>query len=114
MSLDPPGVPRSRWHSYFADRLAGAGFGLIALFYDRPPGMTLPAGTSVAPRDAARIAAELARLRPLKASEPGVPVLTKALEHDRQFRLVAVGPYDSINSDGIYAIWLRQPQPPAA
>jgi hypothetical protein len=113
MSLDPLGVPRSRWHSYFASRLTG-GFGLIALFYDRPAGMTLPASTSVGPRDAARIGAELARLQPLKASEPGVPAITKALERNRQFRLVAVGRYDSINNDGIYAIWLRQPQPPVA
>jgi hypothetical protein len=114
MSLDPPGVPRSRWQSYFANRLTGAGFGLIALFYDRPASMTLPAGTSVAPRDAARIAAELAQLQPLNAREPGVPVITNVLEHNRQFRLVAVGRYDSVRSDGIYAIWLRQPQPPAA
>jgi Dolichyl-phosphate-mannose-protein mannosyltransferase len=114
MSLDPPGLARNRWPSYFADRLRAAGFGLIALFYDRPAGMTVPADTRVAPRDAARIAAKLARLQPLNASEPGVPVLTRALQRDGEFRLVAVGHYDSVKKDGIYAIWLRQPQPPVA
>jgi dolichyl-phosphate-mannose-protein mannosyltransferase len=114
MSLDPPGVSRSRWPSYFADRLRTAGFGLIALFYDRPAGIKVPASTQVAPRDAARITAELARLQPMTASEPGVPVLTKALERDGAFHLVDVGPYDSIKMDAIYAIWLWEPQPPAA
>jgi hypothetical protein len=50
----------------------------------------------------------------LKANEPGVPVLTRALEHDREYRLVAVGPYDSVQQDGIYAIWLRKPPAPFA
>jgi len=110
MSLDPSGVPRSHWHSYFANRLSGPGFGLIALFYGRPTGMTLPANGAVGPRDAARIAAELARLQPLQPTEPGVPAITRALERSSVFRLVAVGPYDSVRKDGIYAIWLRQPQ----
>ncbi len=114
MSLDPPGVPRSRWHSYFANRLRTAGYGLIALFYTRPARMSLQAGTSVAPADATRRTAELAGLEPLKPSEPGVPALTRALEHDPEFRLVAVGPYDSAKTNGIYAIWLRQPQHAAA
>jgi 4-amino-4-deoxy-L-arabinose transferase-like glycosyltransferase len=114
MSLDPPGLPRSRWYGYFATRLRTAGYGLIALFYARPARMSLQARTSVAQGDAARISAELAGLEPLKDSEPGVPVLTRALEHDREFRLVAIGPYDSTLQDGLYAIWLRQPQSPAA
>ncbi|HKR69678.1 MAG TPA: hypothetical protein VJT16_12625, partial [Streptosporangiaceae bacterium] len=79
-----------------------------------PAGMSLQAGTSVAPADATRRTAELAGLEPLKPSEPGVPALTRALEHDPEFRLVAVGPYDSAKTNGIYAIWLRQPQHAAA
>src|SRR5262245_61003690 len=113
MSLDPPGVPRDRLYAYFAHRLRTAGYGLIALFYDRPAGMALPAGPSVAPADAAHIAAQLGDLEPLKPNEPGVPVLTRALANDPDFRLVAVGPYDSSRKNGIYAIWLSQPQPPA-
>ena len=114
MSLDPPGVPRSRWYSYFASRVRTAGYGLIALFYARPAGMALPADNTVRPGEAARITAELGQLEAMKVSEPGVPVLTRALEHDREFQLVAVGPYDSVRQDGIYAIWLRKPSAPVA
>jgi hypothetical protein len=76
--------------------------------------MALPASTVIGTSEAARVSAELGRLRALKAAEPGVPTLTRALAHNRGFRLVAVGPYDSVTQDGIYAIWLRQPSPPAA
>ena len=108
MSLDPHGVPRSRWYSYYADRLRTAGYGLIALFYARPTRMALPPGTSVSPGEAVRITAELSQMEALKANEPGVPVLTRTLERDREYRLVAVGPYDSVTEQGIYAIWLRK------
>lgn len=116
MTLDPAsaGVRRDRWYSYFATKLRTEGYGLIALFYARPGGMTLPASTVVATSDGARIAAELGRLGAMKATEPGVPALTRALERNHDFRLVAVGPYDSVTQDGIYAIWLREPAPPAA
>jgi hypothetical protein len=111
ISLDPPGVPHSGWYSYYAGRLRTAGYGLIALFYERPPGMALPDGGPAGQGDATRLGAELGRLAPMKVSEPGVPVLTRALEHDHEFRLVAIGPYDSVSQDGIYAIWLRTPPP---
>jgi hypothetical protein len=71
--------------------------------------LVLLAGTAVRPGDAAHIAAELGRLEPLKATEPGVSVLTTVLENDHAFHLVAVGPYDSSRQDGIYAIWLKTP-----
>ncbi len=112
MSLDPTstrGVPRDRWYSYFAAKLRTTGYGLIALFYRRRPGMRLPASTVIGAGDVARIGAELGRLGAMKAAEPGVPALTRALERDHEFRLVAVGPYNSDTQDGIYAIWLREP-----
>ncbi len=116
MSLDPAstGVPHSRWYSYYADRLRSAGYGLIALFYARPAGMSLPGSTAVGQGEAARIAARLGRLDAMKVTEPGVPALTRALEHDKEFRLVAVGPYDGVTLHGIYAIWLRKPERPVA
>ncbi len=113
MSLDPA-VPRDRWYSYFEDKLKTTGYGLIALFYARPPGMALPASTVIGTGEAAGVSAELGRLRALKAAEPGVPTLTRALAHDHEYRLVAVGPYDSVTQNGIYAIWLRKPEPPVA
>ena len=113
MSLDPPG-PRSRWYAYFATRLRTAGFGLITLFYEKPPGMRLPPEVMVSAGDAARLGAQLGHLGAMKASEPGVPALTRALEHDHEFALVAVGPYDSGVQDSIYAIYLRKPAVPFA
>jgi hypothetical protein len=43
----------------------------------------------------------------MKLSEPGVPALTRVLARDGDYRLVAVGPYDSTVADGAYAIWRR-------
>jgi hypothetical protein len=109
LSLEPGRVPRSRWYEFYADHVAAARFSLIALFYAAPQsGPALRAGTaSVAP--GGPVYAELARLKNYKLNEVGVPALTRVLEHDRAYRLVAVGPYDSPDSGGIYAIWQRTP-----
>lgn len=82
---------------------------MIVLFYDRPAALTLPGGRpSLIPR-AATISADLLGLTPLKTSEPGVTVLTRVLAHDREYRLMAVGPYDSLSRAGLFAIWQRLP-----
>ena len=47
-------------------------------------GMSLPASTAVGQGEAARIAARLGRLDAMKVTEPGVPALTRALEHDKR------------------------------
>ena len=71
--------------------------------------LTVPAsGQSPIPR-AAPIWSELLGLTPLKASEPGVTVLTRVLAHDREYRLMAAGPYDGLAEDGLFAIWQRVP-----
>jgi hypothetical protein len=111
MSLDPPGLPRSRWYAYFVKHLRTVDIGMIALFYSGHHGIRLPAGTDVSAGAAARMTARLGQLDPLKLSEPGVPVLTRVLSHNHEFRLVTVGPYDSTKQNGIYAIWLKQPRP---
>ena len=41
------------------------------------------------------------------SGEPGLPTLTLALENDPNYRLVAVGPYDSALNYSIYAIWQK-------
>lgn len=112
LSVDPAPVPRSGWTAYYRSRLAAAGYGVIALFYACPAGMTLPASLARGVPPGSPVLAELLRLRNLKASEPGVPALTRALERDPGYRLVAAGPYDSDVQHGVFAIW-RLAGPPA-
>ena len=109
LPLDPAKVPRAEWYSYYRARLRSGQYGVIALFYDRPASLKLPgSGQSPIPRDAP-IAAELPGLAELKSNEPGVTVLTRVLTHDREYRLMAVGPYDGLSQAGLFAIWQRVP-----
>jgi 4-amino-4-deoxy-L-arabinose transferase-like glycosyltransferase len=109
LPLDPSRMPRADWYSYYRSRLRSGQYGVIALFYDRPAALALPrAGPSPIPR-AAPISAALPGLAAMKTSEPGVTALTRVLAHDGQYRLMAVGPYDSLSRAGLFAIWQRRP-----
>ena len=107
--LNPERVPRSDWRSYYATHVAAGRYDLIALFYAAPrsgPGLS----AATAPGSLGRaVYSELLSLKSLKPAEPGVPALTRALGRDRSYRLVAVGPYDGSDANGIYAIWQRTP-----
>jgi hypothetical protein len=51
LSLDPAGVPRSHWKSYYATHVAAGRFGVIALFYAAPrsgPGLNAAAARRMA------------------------------------------------------------------
>jgi Dolichyl-phosphate-mannose-protein mannosyltransferase len=109
LPLDPAGVPRADWYSYYLARLRSGQYGVIALFYDRPASLTLPGSGPSPISRASLISAQLLGLAPLKSSEPGVTVLTRVLAHDREYRLMAVGPYDSLPEAGVFAIWQRRP-----
>jgi hypothetical protein len=107
LSLDPLGVPRSRWYRFYKTHVAAGGYWLIALFYTAPrSGPALPTG-AVTGAPGRAIEAELARLKNYKLNEAGVPTLTRVLEYDRTYRLVAVGPYNTPDHHGVYAIWQR-------
>ncbi len=110
LSLDPAGVPRSHWQSYYATHVSAGKYGLIALFYATPrSGSGLSAATPPG-SPGEPVYTELLRLKNLRPNEPGVPALTRVLSRDRSYRLVAVGPYDNSHSkNGIYAIWQRTP-----
>jgi hypothetical protein len=109
LTLNPAGIPRSRWESYYATHVPEGRYGLIALFYAAPrSGQGLSAAT--APGSPGGPAySELLRLKNLSPGEPGVPALTRVLSRDRSYRLVAVGRYDSPDANGIYAIWQLTP-----
>jgi hypothetical protein len=106
LSLNPSGIQRSRWSSYYASRLSGGRYELIALFYAASRSVPRLSATA---RGAlgGPVYSELLRLKNLTTSEPGVRALTRVLRRDRSYRLIAVGPYNGSDSNGVYAIWQR-------
>jgi hypothetical protein len=40
--------------------------------------------------------------------DPQLTALTLTLERQRQYRLVATGPYDSVQTTAVYAVWIRR------
>jgi putative flippase GtrA/glycosyltransferase involved in cell wall biosynthesis len=86
--------------------LNSSGYGFFSLFY--PTSSAAPAilDSLVAGQSSATDQAllELAEAYP---SQPGLLALTKALESDPSYKLVAVGPYDSRYLTEAYAIWKK-------
>ncbi len=105
LPLKPPGPVRGRWYSYYAGKLRGSQASVIALFYAAPPGAGRPGGDSWLDEHRGHMYGALRELVNFQRSEPGVPALTRAIERDREYRLVSVGPYDSGAQSGIFAIW---------
>jgi MFS family permease len=108
LSLGPVRGPQSSWSARYKQQLSSRDYGAVVLFYATTfssapslPGMFLlkPQSTSTD--------RELLGLVGATSGEPGLPALTLALETDRDYRIAAVGPYDSDHSQGIYAIWKR-------
>ena len=108
LQLNPVAVRSSALGAYYSSQLKSGNYGVIALFYSTtfssapqlsselllsPPGMSTNR--------------KLLGLVGEGSGEPGLSALTLALENDRDYRRVAVGPYDSAHEYGIYAIWLR-------
>lgn len=111
MSLDPAGVPQSRWPSYYRAKLSANRYDVIALFYAAPHPGAIPPPTSRPGSSGGLAPADLLNLASLRGYEPGVPALTRVLAQAKAYRLIAVGPYRSATLAGIYAIWQRI-QPP--
>ena len=110
LPLRPPGVPRARWYAYYARRLRASHASVIALFYATQAKSELSGGT---PGDdwldahRGHMYTALGALASYQLSEPGVPALTRVIERDHRYRLVAVGPYGSSARHGVFAIWRR-------
>ncbi|MGI9008237.1 MAG: ArnT family glycosyltransferase [Streptosporangiaceae bacterium] len=105
LSLKPAGLDRGRWYSYYAGELRASHAGVIALFYAPPSAAGRAARDGWLDAHRGHMYGALRTLANFQRSEPGVPALTRAIERDRQYRLVAVGPYDSGAQSGIFAIW---------
>lgn len=102
--LTTTGVPQAVW----IKDLKSSNYGVIALFY--PTSFSAPANISgqllLVPNESATSKA-LVNLAGANASQPGLPAMTEALESDPNYQIVAVGPYNSRSSSGIYAIWQK-------
>jgi hypothetical protein len=109
LSLDPVTVPRNTWEAYYARQLHSGKFGVISLFYATTLSSTpyLPGNVLLSP-DGANTNQELLGLVADYSGEPGLTALTLAVEDDSNYRLVAAGPYDSTDGNGVYAIWQRK------
>jgi hypothetical protein len=110
-SLDPPGN-RATWASYYSTQLRDVNYGVIVLFYstsfssapELPGSDLLPGSGLVAPRNTSQ---ELLRLVGDSTGEPGLTSLTLVLERDKDYQLVAVGPYNNTGNRSIFAIWQK-------
>lgn len=111
LSLNP-GLPPSALNRYYTTRLRSRNYSVIALFYattfSSTPGLTgsqlvqVPHGSGAAQ--------ELLGLVGDEPGELGLPALTLALEKNPEYRLAALGPYNSARVKGVYAIWLKKAQ----
>jgi hypothetical protein len=106
-----PAGPQSSWSADYSAQLRRGNYGVIALFYATTfsSAPELPGSILLSPRGSTT-SQILLRLVGDNAGEPGLPALTLALEQDRDYRLVAVGPYDGTNDYSIYAIWQKKQQ----
>ena len=115
LSLDPGIVPKSTWRSYYSTQLRSENYSVIALFYPTTfSAAGLPARILLSPKGN-RTSQELLGLVGDNSGEPGLLTLTQALELDREYRVKAVGPYDTSNISGthdygIYVIWQKEAQ----
>jgi putative flippase GtrA/glycosyltransferase involved in cell wall biosynthesis len=115
LTVDPTQVPSGSWESYYANELTTGSYGVIALFYATTfSSAKLPGSILISPRGN-RTYQELLGLVGDNSGEPGLPELTLALEKDPEYRLAAVGPYDTsqisgTRTYGIYAIWEKRAQ----
>jgi hypothetical protein len=107
LSLDPGG-PRNAWGSYYSTQLHSGNYGVIALFYVTTfsSASELPENFLVSPPGSTTNQTLLESLG-ANSGEPGLRSLTLALENDRKYDLVRVGPYDGAHDHSIFAIWQK-------
>ena len=113
ISFDPAAIPRSKWNSYYLGQLHSKNYGVIALFYSTTfSSVRIPGKILLSPK-AGNSYQELLGLVGNNSGEPGLPAFTLALEKDHEYRIAAVGHYNTSNisgthSYGVYAIWQKK------
>lgn len=113
LALNPAPLASAKWPAYYDTQLASGKYGTIALFY------TASANTAASQAESglragnySRAYAALLPLTSQTSGQPGISDLTRALERNPAYRLVAVGPYDTStlagnHGYGVYAIWQK-------
>jgi hypothetical protein len=108
--LNPGGIPRNEFNSFYRDELRDQGYGLIALAFETRRAVNPPGNLRLS-MWGNRIYHELISVMKVGQAGQGLPYFVTALEGDPSYRLVAIGPYgngDSLagsKSPGLYAIW---------
>ena len=107
LSLDPAAVAPSAWESHYTSQLNSGNYGVIVLFYPTTfsSAPELPGGLLLSPHGGTN--RELLDLVGQSSGEPGLRALTRALEKDPDYQLVADGPFDSAHDYSIYAVWQK-------
>ena len=109
--FSPPSLSPGSANAFYSKLLRETDYGAIALFYtttlnELPGNMVLSPADSIAREQLLTVVASDtgSAFVPMR----GLPGLTRALENDPSYRLVAVGPYSSKTTQGIYAIWQKK------
>ncbi len=114
LSLNPA-LPRASWPRYYATTLNAGSYSVIAVFYhttfSAAPALS---GNLILKSHVARRYQKLVTLVGSNSGQPGLPVLTLALEKNKQYELVSVGPFNTASlagslDYGVYAIWKLNP-----
>jgi hypothetical protein len=108
LALDPVTVARDRLEAYYVSQLNSGRYGVIALFYSTTfsSAPELPKDLLLSPTGS-QVNQALLRLVGDGSRQRGLPALTLALETDPDYRLVALGPYNSARNYSTYAIWQK-------
>ncbi len=110
LSLDPTRLPRRAWRAYYAAQLRRRDFGVIAMFYAATPPASTLTGGALRGLPGRRAYQDLVNSPAYDPDQPGLPALTRALEHDSRYRLVAEGPFATGQAgaqNAVFAIWER-------
>jgi hypothetical protein len=107
-TLNPTGPP-SGWARFYRGQLSAHRDSVVAVFYRTDLSSPSLPGQMLFMRPSSPQAA-VGGLLKVVASEshlPGLLSFTRVMEADRDYRLVAVGPYDGSVADWTFAIWKR-------
>jgi hypothetical protein len=105
LSLNPGGAGPNV--QYYKALLDSRKYGVIALVYATSfTSANLPP-TIARPGQSAQVTQDLLRLVSANSGEPGLRDLTRALQQEPAYQIVASGPYDSALDQGIFVIWRR-------
>ena len=113
ISFDPTPRQHSSWNVYYTTQLRSGDYGVIALFYSTTFSSVRIPGNFLLSSKSSNSYQELLGLVGNNSGEPGLSALTLALEHDHDYRIAAVGHYNTSNISGthaygVYAIWQKK------